>query len=134
VTGCRGEAPPVSGITTIEQIREKVASGARVAATDLSRGGLIAALARFLPGASVSLAGDPLAALFSETYGRFLVAFQHESDLAGMEYTRIGEVCREGLTIATTKGEILLSATEISHAAGTLTRIMAGERTGPWEK
>ncbi len=125
-TRCGGMAPPIADISQVALVRDRIASGAEIYATDLSRGGLLAALARSLPGARVSLEGDPLAALFSETYGRFLVAFRRESDLAGLDYSVIGEVCGEGLRITTGSGEISLTAGEVRQAAGSLSGLMGG--------
>ena len=57
------------------------ASARSIAVTDISRGGLAAALAPFLPGARGGLEGPELPALLSGTYGRFLKAYESESVL-----------------------------------------------------
>jgi phosphoribosylformylglycinamidine synthase II len=125
VTGCGGYAPGVGDHAPIESIRDLVRSGAVEAATDLSHGGLIAALAKIAPAASVHLAGDPLEQLFSETYGRFLVACRDPAVLEGLSFAVIGEVGSGPLSIRCESESFEIDASEIKEARATITRLMS---------
>lgn len=124
VTGCGGAAPPKADLAVMETVRDLVAADALTGATDLSKGGLIAALAKLAPDAEVTLAGDPHVALFSETYGRFLVAFKDEAVLEGLDYQVIGTVGGEGLRVTVGDEAFTLSREEIEEARTSITRLM----------
>ena len=124
VSGCGGRAPPAGDPTVVSQVRRLVEGGGVSGITDLSHGGLVSALATFSPQAKISLSGDLLSVLFSETYGRFLLSGVRESDLKGLSYQIIGEVGGEALRIRGEPEEILLSTSEIRHALASLTQAM----------
>ena len=94
------------------------------AATDLSRGGLLAALVKVAPGSDVTLAGDPLEELFAETYGRFLVAVGDESALAGVEHRIVGKVGGDRLTLRLKDGTVVIAPGELEAALTATTRRM----------
>ncbi|MDD5419049.1 MAG: phosphoribosylformylglycinamidine synthase II, partial [Methanomicrobiaceae archaeon] len=88
-------------------------------------GGLLAALATLAPRSAVRLPGDdPLEALFSETCGRFLVAFREESALSGINHRVIGSVGGDALSIRWDGGELALTPGEIETALSCLLRTM----------
>ena len=124
LTGCNGEAPGIPDPAVITAVRDVMAGNPGLVATDLSEGGLLAALAGLAPDATVTLAGDLLTLLFSETYGRFLIASPDEAMLAPLEYTVIGTIGGEGLTITTEGGALSLSREELAFADQALTRMM----------
>lgn len=124
VTGCGGEAPAMADPSLVPKVRDLVAADAITGTTDLSKGGLLAALAKLCPDAAVDLAGDPLTALFSETCGRFLVAFRDESVLAGLPYQVIGTVGGEGLRFSAGAKSFSLSPEEIESSLSSITRLM----------
>ena len=125
VTGCGGHAPTMGDPATITQVRNAVAGSERVTATDLSQGGLLAALAALAPDAEVALDGDLLEALFAETPGRFLLAAADPALLAGVPHRVIGKVGGTGLRIAAPTEELALTPEEIEAALATLSRRMA---------
>lgn len=125
VSGCGGAAPSVGDTALLGPIRDLVRSGAVEAATDLSHGGLIAALAKIAPSASVHLDGDPYELLFSETCGRFLVACRDPAVLEGLPHTVIGEVAGGPLAIRCEKESFKIGAAELNEARETLTRLMS---------
>jgi phosphoribosylformylglycinamidine synthase len=92
--------------------------------TDLSQGGLLAALADLAPHATVKLSGDPYEQLFSETYGRFLIAFTHESALKGLGYSVIGEVGGASLKITAGTKTFSISDKEMNTALSSLSTLM----------
>jgi len=124
VTGCGGAVTPMADPALVPAVRDLVAADMITGATDLSKGGLLAALAKLCPDAEVNLAGDPLTALFSETSGRFLVAFRDESALAGLPYHVIGTVGGEGLRFSAGAKSFALSRGEITSALSSITRQM----------
>ncbi len=124
VTGCGGEAPPVADTTPLPSIRRLVSKGRVQGITDLSHGGLLAALSGLAPRSSISLEGDMLEALFSESYGRFLIAFRNESQLKGLPCKLLGEVRGELLRVRGSSGELVLSAQDLADARGSITRMM----------
>ena len=109
---------------TITQVRNAVAGSERVTATDLSQGGLLAALAGLAPDAEVALDGDLLEALFAETPGRFLLAAADPAQLAGVPHRVIGKV---GGTVSGSPRptELALTPEELEAALATLSRRMA---------
>ncbi|MDD4566867.1 MAG: phosphoribosylformylglycinamidine synthase subunit PurL [Methanoculleus chikugoensis] len=124
VTGCGGSAPAMADPAVVAVVRNLVGSGKVTAATDLSRGGLLAALAKIAPHADVTLAGDPLAEFFSETCGRFLVAVGDEAALAGVEHRIIGTVGGDALTLRLKDETVVIAPEEIETALATTTRTM----------
>ncbi|NLZ30079.1 MAG: phosphoribosylformylglycinamidine synthase II, partial [Methanomicrobiales archaeon] len=124
VTGCGGHAPAMADPATITVVRNLVNEGRVTAATDLSSGGLLAALAKVAPRSEVTLEGDPLEALFSETYGRFLVAVKDESDLMGVEHRIIGRVGGDALTLRLTGEAVAITPVELETALSSTTRLM----------
>jgi len=124
VTGCGGPAPAMADPAVVAIVRGLVASGSVTAATDLSRGGLLAALAKAAPRAEVALAGDPLEELFSETCGRFLLAVRDEAALAGVKHRIIGTVGGDTLTIRLEGESIVIPPEELDAALSTTTRTM----------
>lgn len=124
VTGCGGPAPGMADPAVVAVVRDLVRAGSVTAATDLSRGGLLAALVKMAPQAEVSLTGDPLEELFSETYGRFLVAVRDEADLAGVEHRTIGRVGGNTLTLRLKDGEVIITPEELETALSSISRLM----------
>ncbi|MGI5938841.1 MAG: phosphoribosylformylglycinamidine synthase subunit PurL [Methanoculleus thermophilus] len=124
VTGCGGSAPAMADPAVVAVVRDLVREGRVTTATDLSRGGLLAALAKIAPRADVTLTGDPLEELFSETYGRFLVAVPDESALAGVEYRIIGTVGGDALTLRLKGETVVITPEELETALSTTTRTM----------
>ncbi len=124
VSECGGQSPPTGDPEVVTRVRWLVEKGSVRGITDLSHGGLIGALATFSPRAKITLPGDLLLELFTETYGRFLLAGITESDLKGLPYRIIGEVGGEALRIRGEREEILLTDAEIRHALGSLTQVM----------
>ncbi|NLX48743.1 MAG: phosphoribosylformylglycinamidine synthase subunit PurL [Methanospirillum sp.] len=125
VTGCGGHAPTIGDPATLVQVREAIASSERVTATDLSQGGLLAALATLAPDAEVELEGDLLEALFSETPGRFLMAAADPALIASVPHRVIGRVGGAGLRVTAPNASLTLQPEEIEAALGTLSRRMA---------
>jgi len=126
LTGCCGSPPPRADPGLAVQIRALVNARSDLAVTDLSQGGLAAALATFCPGARVEIGGLPLQELFSETYGRFLIAYHDEKDLLGIPFRKIGEVTPGGFDISGAGCRIMIDRDEIELACSSLTRIMRG--------
>jgi phosphoribosylformylglycinamidine synthase len=123
---CGGSPPPEAGHAILSTIRSIAADKREIAVTDISQGGLAAALATFLPGARVKLDNPVLTALFSETYGRFLIAYHDESSLDGLPHTPVGQVISGGIEIRYPGGEIILSKNQVESALSSLTRTMVG--------
>jgi phosphoribosylformylglycinamidine synthase len=123
-TGCGGDPPPVPDPSVISQVRDLVKSGAVRAATDLSMGGLLAAIVKLAPAASVHLQGSLLQALFSESYGRFLLAVDREADFCGLRHSVIGEIGGKSLRIRSESGAVTLPAKKIDDALNSLTKKM----------
>jgi phosphoribosylformylglycinamidine synthase len=126
LTECGGPPPPGADPALVDQIRKIVRARPELAVTDLSQGGLAAALATFCPGARVELDGPPLAALFSETYGRFLVAYPEERDLEDIPFRKLGEVTAEGFDIRCDGTRFTVTRDEVEYALSSLTRTMRG--------
>lgn len=124
VTGCGGRAPAIADPTTITVIRNLVNEGLVTAATDLSSGGLLAALVKIAPRSDVTLSGDPLEEIFSETYGRFLIAVKDEAALAGVKYRVIGRVGGDALTLRLDGEIVVITPEEIEAALSSTTRLM----------
>ncbi len=124
VTGCGGLAPAMADPAVVTVVRDLVRANRVTTVTDLSRGGLLAALAKIAPRADVTLAGDPLEELFAETYGRFLVAARDESALAGTEHRIIGTVGGDALTLRLRDGTVAITPGELETALTATTRTM----------
>jgi phosphoribosylformylglycinamidine synthase len=105
-------------------VRDLVREGRVTSATDLSLGGLLAALVKVAPQADVTLTGDPLEELFSETYGRFLVAVRDEAALAGVEHRIIGRVGGDALTLRLKGETVIITPEELETALSSTTRQM----------
>ena len=118
---------PIDGhdLSTLVPVRNAVARSEHVTATDLSQGGLLAALAAIAPDAAVALEGDLVEALFAETPGRFLLAAADPSLLAEVPHRVIGTVGGTGLRITAPSGSLTLAPEEIRAALETLSRRMA---------
>ena len=86
-------------------------------------GGLLAAL-KVAPQSDVTLTGDPLEELFSETYGRFLVAVKDEAALAGVEHRIIGRVGGDALTLRLKGETVIITPEELEAALSSTTRQM----------
>lgn len=128
VSGCGGTAPGQADPAIVDIIRTKVRQNAFEAVTDLSQGGLLGALSVISPQAMVRIDGDPYEQLFSETYGRFLAAFNNESALKGLNYTVIGTVGGDSLNISFKTNAIAISNKEMKKALSSLTRLMRLEK------
>ena len=124
VTGCGGKAPEVPDVSILDHVRKLVNGGSVSSATDISRGGLLAAVVSLAGTADLKLSGDPLKRLFSESYGRFLVAVDDEKALEGVDYEMIGTAGGDSLRIKFEVGELLLGKDEIESATGSTTRLM----------
>jgi phosphoribosylformylglycinamidine synthase len=124
VSGCGGEPPAIGDPGVVSAVRDLVAGGGCEAATDLSQGGLIAALAALAPSAAVDLGPDDLTELFSESCGRFLLAVKDESRLKGLPYRIIGEAGGDGLRIRSGMQRLTIGLEELEHALSSLTRVM----------
>jgi phosphoribosylformylglycinamidine synthase II len=127
VTSCGGSPPPMADSAILAPVRKLVQSTPGIAVTDLSQGGLASALALFCPGAKVILDGPALTTLFAETFGRFLIAFNDESDLNGYPCRVIGEITDAGLSVRCKDGiTVNISGDEVNNALGNLGKIMRG--------
>ena len=124
-TRCGGEAPPVADHRILPMIRSKADSGDFPGITDLSQGGLLGALAHLTPRATVRVSEDAMQELFSETYGRFLIAFNDEDSLSGLDYRVIGETGGECLDITCGKTRLSILPDELREACSSLTAIMS---------
>ena len=124
VTSCGGGAPPIADSTVLTAIRSLVDRGRVTGVTDLSQGGLLAAFATISPRASAQLPGDLLTMLFSEAYGRFLIAIESEASLNGLHYSIIGEVKGNLLKVTGSDGELVLTPRELEEARSSITRMM----------
>jgi phosphoribosylformylglycinamidine synthase len=124
ISGCGGSPPPMADPSIVAAVRSRVADRQVQGITDLSHGGLLAALSALAPRSTISLGEDMFAGLFSESYGRFLLAFRNESQLNGLPYTILGEVGGEGLRLQGSEGELALSIGDIRESHAAVTRAM----------
>jgi phosphoribosylformylglycinamidine synthase len=124
VTGCGGTAPGIADPSILPSVRSLVERRAVCGVTDLSHGGLIAALYTLAPHSIVDMKMDLFQALFSESYGRFLLAFRNESQLSGLEYSIIGEVGGKSLKVKGLMEELVFTPDELREANTSLTRMM----------
>ena len=103
-----------------QQILEAIRSGLVVSAHDLAEGGLAVAVSESLfgtkgLGAAVTLSGELVSELFSETQSRFLLSVRPEQqkafEAAVEDAKLIGKVTNSGvLTVDTVQGEMVLEA------------------------
>ena len=124
VSGCGGEPPAIGDPGVISGVRHLVVGGGCEGATDLSQGGLLAALAALSPSAKIDLGPDGLTELFSESCGRFLLAVKDESRLKGLPYRIIGETGGDGLRIRCGTQMLTIGTEELGQALSSLTRVM----------
>lgn len=124
LTSCGGPVPPEGSTENLVRIRDLVTENPEVYATDISQGGLLAALATLGIGAGIALEGDILVQLFSETYGRFLIASDDESAFQGLPCRIIGTCGGDGLNITCGTETFAIASGEISHALSSLSRTM----------
>ncbi|MDD1678725.1 MAG: phosphoribosylformylglycinamidine synthase subunit PurL [Methanomicrobiales archaeon] len=124
ISGCGGKAPSVADPSILKVIRSLVGKERVQGVTDISHGGLLAALSRLAPRSSLEFETEMFSALFSEAYGRFLLAFQNESQLRDIPYTILGEVGGDALRIHGPEGDLTLSSSELRNAANSVTRTM----------
>ena len=125
MTGCGGEAPEKADPSILGKIRTFTQNGGF--ATDISAGGLIAALAECAPAATVSLAGDAIPALFDESPGRFLIAYTDKSAAEGLDAVEIGAVGGDELNISVSGIIIRFTLQETKAALDSLTSVMYTE-------
>jgi len=124
VTNCGGLPPPIGNPEILESIRLLVETRLISGVVDISHGGLVAALAEMAPRCKVTLDGDLVTELFSETYGRFLVAIQNESNLRGLPYRIIGELNGNAMVIRGEQEKLKISIDEIKRASNTINAMM----------
>lgn len=124
VTGCGGEAPSAGDVQIVTAIRDLVRKSELPVATDLSRGGLLMALTKIAPYSSVTLSGDPITALFSESYGRFLVAVDDVNILKALPHTILGTVGGDALRISSADGAVTITPEDLAGYSGTIRRLM----------
>ena len=124
ITGCDGEAPAIPDTSVLGLVRSLVNTGKVSSATDISHGGLLAAVVSFAGTADLNLSGDPVGTLFSESYGRFLVAVDDEKTLEGIEYEIIGTAGGDVLKIRFGNEELVLEKDDIESALESTTKIM----------
>ena len=130
LTGCNGPSPARAEIDILGAIRS-AAQGGTVAITDISQGGLIAALATMTYNAEIEIPVDgidPVLFLFNESYGRFLVYGSDkksiEEALPTCSLTELGFVGGEGIHIRCKSEKITLLPEEVKRARESLTALM----------
>ncbi|MDR0980715.1 MAG: phosphoribosylformylglycinamidine synthase subunit PurL [Methanocalculaceae archaeon] len=124
-TGCGGAAPEVGSVAALPVIRDLVEKAQVSGSMAITRGGLLYALVNLAAQAKVTITGDAVTKLFSETYGRFLVTFSDEHFLkeSGLSYEVIGKITEDGkLTIQTDEEEVVLTQQDLFTAGSTITR------------
>jgi len=124
VTGCGGDPPPLGTDRYLPLVRKRLLATEGLAATDLSQGGLLGALVTFSPGCTVTIDSDLITGLFAETYGRFLLAFEDERDIAGLPCRIIGTLGGERLDVTGKGGRLVLAREDVEDALSSLTRRM----------
>lgn len=131
VTACGGRVPAEGEIENLVRVRELVNKNDSVFSTDLSQGGLLSALTALGTGAMIKMEGNMLRELFSETYGRFLVASDDKDVLRDLPCRIIGWCGGDGLDITCGNERLILTAEEITGALSSLTRTMRSlEKSG----
>ncbi|MBP2133808.1 phosphoribosylformylglycinamidine synthase [Methanomicrobium sp. W14] len=129
VAGCGGKAPEIPDTNLLESVRNLVNSGYVYSATDVSRGGLIGALSAFSPGCEVSISGNVFEELFSESYGRFIVACEDEKQIekikaSGVECRLLGVSGGGHMLLQTPEGDIEITKEEMENFRSSTTRLM----------
>lgn len=124
VTGCGGDPPPLGSDRFLPLVRKRLLETEGLAATDLSQGGLLGALVTFSPCCTVTIDSDLITGLFSETYGRFLLAFEDEREIAGLPCRIIGTLGGERLDVAGKGGRLVLEREDVEDSLSSLTRRM----------
>ncbi|MBP1928584.1 phosphoribosylformylglycinamidine synthase [Methanolinea mesophila] len=124
VTGCGGAPPPQADPRLLLAIRDLMTRGRDIAVTDLSQGGLIAALSDLAPCADITLRGPLVKMLFAETYGRFLVACRDERALEGLAATRIGEIGGDSLILRSGSEKVVIEQDALTRARNSLSAIL----------
>lgn len=124
IAGCGGSAPAIPDLEVLDEVRSLVRSGKVSSATDISHGGLFAAVVSLAGTADLDLSGDPVETLFSESYGRFLVAVDDESSLEGIGYELIGTAGGDSVKIRFGDEELVIGRDEIESAVNATTGIM----------
>ncbi|HUU76269.1 MAG TPA: phosphoribosylformylglycinamidine synthase subunit PurL [Methanoregulaceae archaeon] len=124
VSSCGGESPPLADHEIVSLISERVRQFPDLTVTDLSQGGLLAALASLETGAGITLEGPVLEQLFSETYGRFLLAFGDEGDLQGLNYRIIGSCIGEEFDIRYGSKTLNITPDDKHNALSSFSRTM----------
>lgn len=125
VTGCGGAAPEVGSVAALPVVRDLVERAQVSGSMAITRGGLLYALVNLAAQARVTIEGDVLTKLFSETYGRFLVTVSDEGVLreSGLPYEVIGEITADGmLTIETGEERVVLTQQDLFMAGSSVTR------------
>ncbi|MBN1432739.1 MAG: phosphoribosylformylglycinamidine synthase subunit PurL [Methanomicrobiaceae archaeon] len=124
ITGCGGDAPAIPDVSVLDLVRALVRDGKISSATDISHGGLLAAVVYLAGTADLKLSGDPVETLLSESYGRFLLAVEDEESLEGLDYELIGTAGGASLKILFDNEGLILGKDEIDSAINTTTKIM----------
>jgi phosphoribosylformylglycinamidine synthase len=124
LTGCGGNAPGIPDVSVLKTVRDLVNSGAVVSATDISKGGFIAALSGFAPLCEIKISGNAFDELFSESYGRFLIAYDDSEKLKGVNIRTLGVVGGDSLLIHTDDSDIEIKKEELSSWLSSTTRLM----------
>ena len=124
ITGCGGSAPEMADTSVLKTVRDLVNSGAVYSATDISRGGLLGALCGFCPSCEINTGENAFEELFSESYGRFLVACEDFSKLSKADFTPVGVVGTGSLLIHTKEGDIEITKEETENLLSSTTRLM----------
>ena len=124
VTKCGGSAPSIPDVAVLKEVCGLVNGGIVKSATDISRGGLVGTLASFAPQCSIDVSGTKAGAfaeLFSESYGRFLVAYEGAAPEGVRE---IGTVGGNSMTIKADGATITISKSEIDEWYNSTTALM----------
>ena len=128
ITGCGGSAPEAADISVLKIIRDLINSKAVYSAVDISRGGLIGAISGFCPSCEIDVGSNPFEELFSESYGRFLIAYEDESKvragLGDLKFTPLGNVTDGPLVIHSSEGKTEISKEEMEYCLFATTRLM----------
>ena len=114
VTGCGGSAPRMADIALLPLVRDLARQG--VCVTDISAGGLLAALAGYGDGCMATLEGDPWEVLFSEAPGRFLAAVADPDVLGDLPCTVIGTIGGGDMELVIGDTTLLITSDERDEA------------------
>ncbi len=125
VTCCNGAPEPVGKTVNIPVIRDLVRKYGLIA-TDISQGGLLAALNTISPDCEVTLNGDLIPALFSEPSGEFLIRCKEVPNEID-HFTIIGKAGGEGIRINGDLESVIITREELINATSSLSRLMRAE-------